>query len=58
MARIMEETRDPELLQDAEKRMEDLLNRPRLDPDAMHTLALTELKLGELKRPSNTWSER
>ena len=26
--------------------MEDLLNGPRLDPDAMHTLALTELKLG------------
>ena len=34
------------VLQDAEKRMEDLLNGPRLDPDAMHTLALTELKLG------------
>lgn len=48
LSKIMASTIDVELLQDAESRLKALLQSGTTDPEALNTLALTELKLGKL----------
>lgn len=45
LARLMAATRDPDLLENAETRLMNLLKSAPADPDALNTLALTEMKL-------------
>lgn len=47
LADLMAQTNDPEVLKDAEKRLQGLLQDSPQNADALHALALTELKLGE-----------
>ena len=47
MAQILESTGNPRLLEDAEARLKEVLAGSPGDPDALQTLALTELKLGK-----------
>jgi Tfp pilus assembly protein PilF len=47
IAQVMASTGDKEYVQDAQKRLQELLHASPNDPDALHALALTELKLGE-----------
>lgn len=48
MAELMVTTNDPELLRSAKDRLERLLQTPSAnDPDALHALAFTELRLGQ-----------
>ncbi len=47
MAQLMASTGEKSYLQDAQKRLQTLLQESPDDPDALHALALTELKLGD-----------
>jgi tetratricopeptide (TPR) repeat protein len=47
LARLMVEAGDPDLLKDAQQRLNGLLQDSPDDPNALQALALTELKLGE-----------
>jgi tetratricopeptide (TPR) repeat protein len=49
ISKIMASTIDPELLADAESRLNALLQSGNNDPEALNTLALTELKLGKVE---------
>jgi Tfp pilus assembly protein PilF len=49
LSRIMATTLDSEMLQDAEKRLTDLLQGGFKNPDALSTLALAQLKLGKME---------
>ena len=48
LSKIMASTIDPEALEDAENRLNTLLQSGVADPEALQTLALTELKLGKM----------
>jgi tetratricopeptide (TPR) repeat protein len=47
MAQVMVSTNEKDYLQDAQKRLQALLQDAPDNPDALHALALTKLKLGE-----------
>lgn len=47
LAQLMAETANPDLLKDAQQRLKGLVEESPDDPQALHALALTELKLGE-----------
>jgi tetratricopeptide (TPR) repeat protein len=47
IAKVMASTSDKEYLQDAQKRLQALLQTSPNDADTLHALALTELKLGD-----------
>ena len=47
LAELMASVKDPGVLKDAQQRLRDLLAGDPDDPDALHALALTELKLGD-----------
>src|ERR1022692_4615951 len=47
LAQLMASTSDPKWLKDAQQRLQALLQDTPDDPDALHALALAELKLGE-----------
>lgn len=47
LAELMTRTNDPEVLKDARQRLEALLQDSPKNADALHALALTELKLGD-----------
>jgi tetratricopeptide (TPR) repeat protein len=47
LAQLMASANDPGLLKDAQQRLQSLLEDAPDNADALHTLALTELKLGE-----------
>jgi tetratricopeptide (TPR) repeat protein len=47
MAQLMAMTNDPEMLKDAQQRLERMLQDTPNDADTLHSLAFTELKLGE-----------
>jgi tetratricopeptide (TPR) repeat protein len=47
MAQLMSMASDPELVKDAQHRLEAMLQASPNDAEALHTLAFTELKLGE-----------
>ena len=47
LADLMTNANDPEVVKDAQQRLQALLQDAPEDPDALHSLALTELKLGE-----------
>jgi tetratricopeptide (TPR) repeat protein len=49
ISKIMASTIDPELLADAESRLNALLQSGGNDPEALNTLAFTELKLGKVE---------
>ena len=47
LAELMASTSNPDILKDAQQRLQALLQEIHDDPSALHALALTELKLGE-----------
>jgi tetratricopeptide (TPR) repeat protein len=47
LAQLMASATDPGVLKDARKRLQSLLDGDPENPDALHALALTELKLGD-----------
>ncbi len=47
LAQLMASVSDPEVLKDAQHRLQDLIEGDPGNPDALHALALTELKLGD-----------
>src|ERR1035437_1315652 len=47
LGQLMASTNDPGVLKDAQQRLQALLQDTPDDPDALHALALAELKLGE-----------
>ena len=47
LAQLMASVSDPGVLKDAQQRLQDLLTGDPNNPDALHALALTELKLGD-----------
>ncbi len=47
LAQLMASVADPSVLKDAQQRLQDLIEGDPGNPDALHALALTELKLGD-----------
>jgi len=47
LAQLMAVTNDPGVLKDAQERLKALIEEAPRDPDALHALGLTELKLGD-----------
>jgi tetratricopeptide (TPR) repeat protein len=47
LAELMASVADPDVLKDAQQRLQDLIEGDPGNPDALHALALTELKLGD-----------
>jgi Tfp pilus assembly protein PilF len=47
LAQLMASVADPEVLKDARQRLQELIEGDPDNPDALHALALTELKLGD-----------
>jgi tetratricopeptide (TPR) repeat protein len=47
LAELMASVTDPDVLKDAQQRLQDLIEGDPGNPDALHALALTELKLGD-----------
>jgi len=47
LAQLMASVADPEVLKDAQQRLQELIEGDPGNPDALHALALTELKLGD-----------
>jgi tetratricopeptide (TPR) repeat protein len=57
LAQIMASTANPDILKDAEARLNSLLQATPQDASALHTLALTELKLGNIDSATDHLTE-
>lgn len=57
IAQLQSSTGDPDMLKDAEKRLQALLSGSGRDPDTLNTLAATEMRLGDLRGASQHLEE-